>query len=567
MPRRIITALDLEMAAHLGKKEFVVVPDDVVTDIARERAAQLEIRITNAPSGAMDDKVDAEEVEASLSATAGNVSLDLFQSELKQLQKEVDRLKTGGLNAIHRGNEQEGSAVEADLVIKNGSLVIPRLGVFRGDLEIIGRKIAAISLNGQARGKKTIDASGLYVLPGVMDPHVHLGIFGDLQEEMEKETASALLGGVTTAGCFLYSEASYFDYLPSFVEIVERHSYIDIFPHLVITTPQQVEEIPAYIRDLNITSFKVYMCGIPGLIPSMSDDKILDVFEKVKGFPAVSIAIHAENSHLVDRFTAQHHQRVEQNNDLLSWSETRPSLTEEEAVKRAVLLAKNYGVNIYLVHLSVKGSIAVIRESRRSGGTCSLYAETTSPYLTIDTDSKLGARGKMIPPFRTPEHREALWEGLREGVIDTVGTDNVTITLAEKKVEQGMGEALPGYPALATHLPSLLHEGVNKGRVDLTRLAEVTSLRPAEIFGLYPAKGSLLPGSDADIVIVDLQARRKVDPLKLASRSDFSLFEGKELIGWPEFTVKSGEIVMQTGELLATAKRKGMVIRRMVKLN
>ncbi|MEW5919876.1 MAG: amidohydrolase family protein [Bacillota bacterium] len=593
MPKRIITALDLEMAARLGNKEFMIGADDVVTDVALERAAQLEIRIIKNPvrSGSVSVKGGSGaggtaqeslpvagdaftgaalpppplsplsllpsplpgETGAKPPIPASAASLASFQGELEQIKKEIAYLK--GAGGVLPG--------EADLVIKNGYLVIPRLGVFRGDLEVSGRKIAAISVSGQARGKKMIDATGLYVLPGVVDPHIHLGIFGDMREEMEKETASALLGGVTAAGCMLYSEESYFDYLPSFVEMVERHSYIDIFPHLIITTPRQVEEIPAYIKHLQITSFKIFMCGIPGLIPHMHDDKILDVFEKVKGCRDVSIAIHAENSHIVERSTAQHRRQVEQDNDLQAWSLTRPSLAEEEAVKRAVLLARSCGVTIYLVHLSARESIEVIRRYReRGGGAYSLYAETTSPYLTIDTDWLLGARGKMTPPFRSPQDREALWQGLREGIIDTVGTDNATLTLAEKMVDKGMAEALPGYPALATHLPSLLSEGVNRGRIDLTRLAEVTSLRPAEIFGFYPAKGSLLPGSNADIVVVDLQERRKVDPLQLASRSDFSLYEGKELTGWPVFTVKSGEIVMQGGELLATAQKKGMVIRR-----
>lgn len=598
MPKKIITALDLETAARLGKKEFAVKAEDVITDVAKERAEQLEIQIIKVPPGRdvpeeintnkstlneMDHKTDKPLAAAApVNPTLrDNNSLQLFQDELEKIKNEIELLKTNSLNMTQKGPDGASGAVsapisrssgvlttakspamEADLVIKNGNLVIPRLGVFQADLEIAGRKISSISMHGQSKGKKTIDASGLYVMPGVIDPHIHLGIFGDLKEEIEKESASALLGGVTSAGCFLYSEDSYFDYLPAFVDAVEQHSFIDIFPHLVITTPRQVEEIPAYIRDLKITSFKIYMCGVPGLIPHMSDDKILDVFEKVKGYQDVSISIHAENPHIVEWSLAQHLEEVKRDNDLLAWSKTRPSLAEEEAVKRAVLLAERYGVSIYLVHLSARESLDVIRSSRLSSNAYALYAETTSPYLTIDTGWELGARGKMVPPFRTPEHRESLWEGIKNGVIDTVGTDNVTLTLAEKKPDLGMAEALPGYPALATHLPSMLHDGVNNGRITLTRLSEVTSLRPAEIFGLNPPKGSLLPGSDADVVIVNLQERRTVDPLKLASRADFSLYEGKELTGWPVYTVKSGDLVMQRGELLTAAKKSGMVIRR-----
>jgi len=586
LPRRIITALDIEMVAGMGKTQFLVEESDVVTDIAREKADQLNIEIKKAgpEKEALRDSI-SEKHRSHLQDNKGEDSphvktdkspddLEKFKTELSQIKQDLQTLKSGSgesslAEVVQRrtttwrspeAETQESGPV--DLTIKNGNLVIPRLGIMQGDLEIYGSKIKAVTASGKARGDNIIDAAGLYVLPGIVDPHIHLGLFGELGDEIARESASALVGGVTTVGCFLNTDRSYFDYFPQFVELVEKNSYIDIYPHFVITKPEQVAEIPSYVEELKIKSFKIYMCGIPGIIPSMSDNQILDVFEKVQAYPDVTIAIHAENSHLVERATEKARNLVEEKNNLQSWEETRPSLVEEEAVKRAVLLAERYGVSIYLVHLSARESINVVRESRRRApADYSLYAETTSPYLTNNSGSPLDARAKMMPPFRSREHTEALWAGLREGQIDTIGTDNVTITLAEKKIEDGMWGAMPGYPALATHLPSLLHEGVNGDRIDLVRLAEAASLRPAEIFGFYPPKGSLLPGSDADLAIVDLNKTVRVDPQKLLSRSDFSLFEGRKLRGWPVYTVKGGQLIMREGEISADAKRRGMVIR------
>ncbi len=436
---------------------------------------------------------------------------------------------------------------KADVIIQNGKLVFPKLGIFNGDIFIKNGKIISISSSyNNSEGKKIIDASGLYVLPGIIDPHVHLGIFGNLEDEILHETSSALIGGVTTAGCFLYTDGSYFDYFPHFANKVEKYSSIDIFPHFCITTQDQIHEIQAYIEDLKITSFKIFTAG--KFIPGFSDDRILDVFEKLKNYKDIILSIHTENPYIVDRATKLKMNIAKQGN-LQDWSDCNPSLAEEEAVQKAVLFSRKYGVKIYLVHISAKESIDFLRNDRKIHENNHVYAETTSPYLTINTSSPLGARGKMVPPIRSEEDSKALWEGLRTGLIDTVGTDNTTITLEEKKVDKGIWEALPGYPTLATHLSSMLSFGVNEDMLDLVKLSEVMSMNPANIFGFYPRKGSLLPGSDADMVIIDLNKRVIVDPEKLRSRSDFSLFEGITLQGWPVYTLKSGKVLLENGEI------------------
>ena len=165
----------------------------------------------------------------------------------------------------------------------------------------------------------------------------------------------------------------------------------------------------------------------------------------------------------------------------------------------------------------------------------------------------------MLPPFREPESRLALWDGIRKGLIDTIGTDNVTMTAAEKKAGQGMANADAGYPALGTHLASVLNEGFFCQEISLEKLIPLMTMNPAKIFGVYPKKGTLLPGADADIVIVDMETPRRVDPRTLCSRSDFSLFQGEELRGWPVCTIKSGWVAAVNGQVVQDELRGVML--------
>ena len=180
-----------------------------------------------------------------------------------------------------------------------------------------------------------------------------------------------------------------------------------------------------------------------------------------------------------------------------------------------------------------------------------MFVETTSAYLSLDKDDPSGLLAKMLPPIKDASDREALWEAVKDGTINSIGTDNVSLNREIKGAEKGMLNAMPGYAVLQTHLPVLLHEGVNKRGVSLERLVELTSKGPAEIYGLYPKKGTIAVGSDADLVIVDLEKEQTVDESKLYSFSDFSIYNGRTLKGWPVMTVKAGEVVVEDGEVMA----------------
>ena len=230
------------------------------------------------------------------------------------------------------------------------------------------------------------------------------------------------------------------------------------------------------------------------------------------------------------------------------WTDTHPSMAEEEAVVRLSYLAKESKVPVYFVHISSKAAIERLRSIKPFNKY--LNVETTSPYLSLTRHSSQGNLLKMEPPFRDDEDVEALWKALEDNVIDSIGTDNVTMTKSEKKIDEDIWTTIPGYAVLQTHLPVLLNNGINEKGLRIEQLISKMTKKPAEIFGIYPQKGTILPGSDADIVIVDLNLSKKVKANELNSRSDFSIYEDINLKGWPVMTIKSGKVVAEEGKLI-----------------
>jgi dihydropyrimidinase len=437
-----------------------------------------------------------------------------------------------------------------DLRIANGTLVVPGTGLVKTDLGVKDGKIALMGTPSlMPDAKRVVDAEGQFVLPGLIDPHVHLGIFSNFASECRSETSSALAGGVTTIGCFMGGPDPY---VPGFVDVLttaEENAYTDIIFHLTIASQEQMNQIPEYARRLGITSFKFYMCGIPGLIPSVSDGFLLEGFRTISrlGYPAIA-CVHAENATMVD-VALEKLSNSSYNGTLVEWADSHPNEAESEAVRRASYLAGLAGVRLYVVHLSTKEGLAEARRARiRNSGR--LYFETTSPYLSVTKHDGIGLVGKMVPPFRDQEDVVALWEGVADHTIATFGTDNVSMDLATKAVDKGMLEAMPGYPALGTHLAVLLHEGYHRRGIPLDHIVDKATRAPARVFGLYPRKGTIAVGSDADLVLMDLEKERTVDHRELHSFADFSLYDGKKLKGWPTMTIKAGKVAVENNEIL-----------------
>jgi dihydropyrimidinase len=453
--------------------------------------------------------------------------------------------------------------MEADILIKNGQIVNPEK-TFDADLAIKHGKILAIieSLGADSiQAKEVIDAKGKYVLPGVIDPHVHLG-FGAGHKEWETETRSAAIGGVTTIINYLTSSSSYEDVFFENKEAGEKTSYIDFAFHFTVMGDNHICGLEKYVNELGVTSFKLLMnirgeegayLGVKGI----DDGYMYDFFRNVARLKRCIVCLHAENIEIVWRLRKQIMETGR--DDLLAWMECRPGFVEAESICRAAFFAKLTKCPIYIVHLSGKEGLKEIERSKYFLGDIPIHVETCPHYLTHTSNMDLGSVGKVNPPLRKMEDIEALWRGISTGLIDTFGSDH----LARKKDSKigSIWKASAGFPGIAMTLPVLLSEGVNKGRIPINKVVEITSYNVAKIFGCYPKKGSIQPGSDADLVLVDLNLEKEVTSADLESFAGWSLYEGWKLKGWPVITILRGNVVMKDGKVVSE-KGYGKFIKR-----
>lgn len=433
-----------------------------------------------------------------------------------------------------------------DLLVRDGTAVLPGIGPVEADIAVEAGRIAAIG-HSLGAAKEVVEAEDRVVIPGVIDPHAHLGLENSFAEDARTETAAALACGVTTLGLFVRElERPYSELLAELRGEFEENSVTDGMFHLQLFNEAQIEDVPRCVEH-GVTSFKFYMHGLPGVVPSLPDDVFFAGLRRVGALgPKATACVHAENDDMVMAATRELVAEG-RGGGLLEWAATHPGVAEAEAVHRAAFLSDQAGCRLYVVHLSSKEGAAA---ARRVAETYEhVFFETTSPLLCVDTEGDIGLLGKMSPPLRSIEHRDALWAVVNDGVIDTLGTDNTSRSRRTKRPEAGLREAGTGYPALATHLPAILDEGIGRRGLSLTRLVELCCANPARIFGVYPQKGCLTPGADADLNILDLEATRVVDPSDFYSFSDFSLFDGKTLRGWPEVVIKGGRVVARDGRL------------------
>jgi dihydropyrimidinase len=447
-----------------------------------------------------------------------------------------------------------------DLKIVNGILVVPEQGEVRAGLGILDGRIVMITDDTYLpEAVRTVDAGGRPIAPGLIDPHVHLGSRSPYAEECVSETRSALLGGMTTLGVYIRRLDSYLPHVDGLIKIAKERAFTDVFFHLQLFNLEQIREIHACAERFGVSSFKIYMNGIPGRFPHLEDGPLLEAFREIARLgPSAMACVHAEVASMVEEAHRRvAHAKVE--GSLADWSDTHPPEAEELAVIRAAYLASVGGASLYIVHLTSQEAVRRLRELRARQAR--LYVEVTSPSLSLTKFDPSGLMAKRHPPLRGPEDVEALWAGLRDGVIDTVATDNVTNNRAGSLLERGWLEAKGGFPMLGTHLPVLLHEGHHARRLSLRTLTEKACLNPARLFGLYPAKGTIAHGSDADLVILDVDREEMVDVGRLQSFGDLSPYEGRRLRGWPWMVIKGGAVAVENGKLTAP-QGTGRYLRR-----
>lgn len=455
-----------------------------------------------------------------------------------------------------------------DVLIRNAAgVVIPKVGIVQTNIMIENGKIKALTKSIQSiQASRIINAERKYVLPGVIDPHVHYGVYTPIEEAAKTESKSAAIGGVTTMMRMLRLYDKY--------ENIERHLWASKFTHHVdysihasILRPEQIKDIQYLKKQFGINSFKIYanlgqnvnrilMDIEPGTRETLeqevniSDQLIYDIVHEASKRQSC-VLVHAEDQVMCSRLQKQKQIRGEQTGtkitSLKEWSECRPPSSEANTIAKVGSYAREFSSTIYFVHIGSGTALDSILTEKEKGNSI-LYTETCPHYLTHTSDFS-DVTGKVVPPLRTKIDVQSMWFGLMNGIIDTVGSDHVANTLLTKRGQGDIWSARAGFPGIATLLPVLLSKGVEEGRISLERVAEVTSYNAARIFGLYPKKGTIEKGSDADITIVDLDLLQKVTPELLQSYSDYSIYDGWELQGWPVFTIVRGRVIMENGQV------------------
>ncbi len=451
-----------------------------------------------------------------------------------------------------------------DLVIKHGTVATASGGAV---LDVGVQDGRIVQLGGNMSAPQEIDAEGMFVLPGGVDPHVHLtpprtgpGL-DSWSDNFEIGTRAALAGGVTTVGnmSFPRKGETMSQGLDRDIEDSNNNSLTDFFHHPVLLDPDAaaLDEIPD-LAAAGHPSIKIFLSF-------KRFDRNVDDFLRAMRVAAQAdsvVLLHCEDAalmgccgELVREAGLSSHRH---------YPETRPVVAERIATERAVGFCEISGAATYIVHLSSQAALEVCRAGRARG--LPLYVETRPIYLHLDRsrfDEPDGAKYAGAPPLREQYDRDALWAGVVDGAVSTVATDHAPWTL-EQKLDPTLGpaELRQGMAELETSLPMLWSLGVATKKISLNRFVEVISTNPAKLFGMYPQKGCIAPGSDADLVVLDPTEKRVIDGSQMHSAAGYSPYDGWEVEGWPKFTLSRGEIVAEGSSVDAALGRGKLVPRR-----
>lgn len=440
-----------------------------------------------------------------------------------------------------------------DYIIKNGKVVSPD-GTIEVSIAVKDGKIAAMGSDEfMPETKNTIDAKGNYVIPGAIDAHVHVG-WPDwpIEEAYRKDTEAAAYGGVTTVIDRVTlppgSISKQLFGVNGRKDILEKNSYVDVALQACIFSDNDIEEIPELLKE-GISGFKFYIPyrgseAVPPMV-GIDDGLLYFGFKKIAeaGYPAFA-QIHAENIEYFFKFKEK--ALADPNlKDTVTWADTRPNFVENEPLIRCGYLAKETGCPLYVVHMSTKEGPEI--SSRLKGEGVDITVETCPQYLTMDKYSADRILSKVNPPIRTKEDQDALWEGIRNGIVSNLGSDHAPCSVNKHKTE--FWSAVVGMAGIEMLLPVMLSEGVNKNKITIEKLVEILCYNNAKKFGLLGRKGALTVGSDADIVIVDIEKEKEVKVDNLHGISDFTPYEGWNIKGWPVMTMVRGQVIVENNTL------------------
>jgi dihydroorotase-like cyclic amidohydrolase len=454
-----------------------------------------------------------------------------------------------------------------DLCIVGGKVVFPGQDVEPVNIGVRNGRIAGFYAPEKSiAAEDTLNAAGLYILPGLIDPHVHFGLYQPWADDWATESQSAALGGVTTVIDFFRDGPSYHQLVPRLIEEAQAGSLVDFAFHLGLLTDTHVAEVPEYVEEYGITSFKFYyfyggsvreFFGADDPL-NLDDGDLAAILQQLHDIsPALLLCVHCENMAIQRR--RMRDLWPPQENTLRYWERTRPDFVETSSVLTALHLARSLNTRIYVVHLTAGSSVVALREHPQLLDTGSVI-ETCAHYLSRTVDAPTGLLAKVIPPIRYQQDADELWAGIHEGFVSTIGSDHAASRLAQKGGET-LENTLNAFPAVGWTLPVLLSEGYHRRGLALETIADITSRRVAETFGLYPRKGAMQIGADADFVLVDLDRAGTAMARSFGGSSDYSIYAGMTLQGWPVMTISQGELIARDGQVVAKAGR-GRYLRR-----
>ena len=447
-----------------------------------------------------------------------------------------------------------------------GGTVVTATDLYRGDVLIEDEKIVAIANvgglipeGGQIPFDRIIDASGKYVIPGGIDVHTHLDMpFGGTTaaDDFESGTVAAACGGTTSVVDFAiqYRGQTLRHALDTWGGKAEGKAAIDYGFHMIITelTDAVEREMDALVAE-GVTSFKLFM-AYPGVF-MLDDGSIFRALLRTRENGG-TICMHAENGGVIDVLVKK--ALAEGKTEPKYHALTRPARAEGEATHRAIALAEMAGVPIYVVHLSAAEALEMVTQARDRG--LPAYAETCPQYLFLSYDNYEepgfdGAKYVMSPPLRPKETQDRLWRGLAGNDLQAVSTDHCPFCMKEQK-ELGRGDfsKIPnGAPGIETRMSLVFDGGVRTGKISLNRFVELTSTSPARIFGLFPRKGTVAPGSDADLVVFDPNKKQKLSAKTLHMKVDYNPYEGREITGAADTVLSRGKVIVENGKFIGRA--------------
>ncbi|MCU4926828.1 allantoinase AllB [Halobacteria archaeon AArc-dxtr1] len=439
-----------------------------------------------------------------------------------------------------------------DLVVRNCTVVTPAGRTEDAGVAVEDETIAAVARSDRLpEARREIDADGRVLVPGIVDCHIHNREPGlEYKEDWESATRSAAAGGVTTVVG-----------MPNTDPVIDRPEHLELkfergeagahvdFQSYAVVTSENLDLIPD-IDDAGALGYKIFLGSTVGDVPPPTDGEILEAMEAIRE-TGKRLGFHEENGEIIDHYTAQF--QAEEKNEPIDHAHSRPVIAEREAVERMVTFAEETDAKIHMFHVSSGSAAEAVADGRDRS--VDVTAETCPHYLWF-TEEVLREKGNVArvqPPIRDREERARLWDALEDGAIDCIATDHAPHTDAEKGVDDPFAdtwESISGFVGLETEVPAML-TFVDRGWLSLEEWVYHHSARPAEVWGLYPTKGSLQVGTDADFTLVDPDREWTLeDRNALHSKSRVTPFEGETFTGAPTTTVVRGEVVYDDGEVV-----------------